>query len=519
MAALLTPSEDDDSLSSLRCRGPRAFSVGSSSRPESLRRKLVAMDLTATSTAAVNASSNITALGAAAAAAAAANHNNINNNNATSCNQDNSRVRAYSVGSRLVPANTSNKLSSNDGSSSSVNSSRHDLLKDTSTLSPTQHQSHQDSDGPQRKKSLSVPVLSPASSAAVPTSNPTGIFLRTLMTQQQQQQQQSTTKRNIDLMELHFSSDSLAGVDQTDGAASSSYTTQFGSTDSFGRASVASTTSSAGGMGSGRPSSATGQSRPSVIGPVGQKNKLDSFRRDRKGRSELDRLESVPQGRDQDYIEYGGKQQIESPDVNGPKPQSLSSLSRISGGEQDDEYVELANPITGSRRNSNARSSRSSVPRVSVTETEHSADSSSISSPLTGDYMTMDYKNSAVANSLNSVLYQLAREGTARQQQSVGSSAGYMDMNFNKSPTLVHQLQALSQSTSVSDNESYLPLNEFTPKSSRNPSRQSSQVILFVSKCGGETLDLIFFVFTVGFGGDAWFFFTFDERRITNSTF
>lgn len=490
-------------LASLRSRGPRAFSVGSSSRPETLRRKLAAMDMATTSAAAANS----VAAASSSAAASAINNYNITNSSCSSNNNQDARVRAYSVGSRLVPA-SSNKLSSNDDSSSSVNSSRHDLLKDASaTQSPIHHQSQDDS-GPQRKKSLSVPVLGPASSTAVPTSNPTGVFLRTLMTQQQQQQHQSTTKRSNDLMELHFSSDSLAGVDQTDGAASSSYTTQFGSTDSFGRASVASTTSSTGG---GRPRSATGQSgqsRPSTIsmgrlghnatigsgssgsvsGSLGQKNKLDSFRRDRKGRLELDRLESVPQGRDQDYIEYGDhrkqqppQQQIESPDVNGPKLHSSCSRMSDEQGELEDEYVELANPVgsTGSRRNSNVRSSRNSVPRVSVTETEHSASNSSISSPLAGDYMIMEYKNNVVANSLNSVLYQLAHEGSARQQQqsvSSNSSTGYMDMNFNKSPTLMHQLQALSQPASVSDNESYLPLNEFTPKSSRNPSRQSSQV-------------------------------------------
>ena len=128
-------------------------------------------------------------------------------------------------------------------------------------------------------------------------------------------QQQTAVQRENNLMEIEFSrafsglnvsSDSFLGIDQVDCAASSSYTGQFGSSDSVGRSSVANTNSSTASAG-GRPRSASNQSCPSFGSNrsiVSGKPKLDS------------------QGRDQDYIEYGDSRQhlrgVESTDVSGP---------------------------------------------------------------------------------------------------------------------------------------------------------------------------------------------------------
>ena len=90
------------------------------------------------------------------------------------------------------------------------------------------------------------------------------------------------------------------------------------------RSSVTSTNSSTADAG-GRSRSASHQSRPSFGSNrsiVGGKPKLNSFRF-REGRARLERLESDPQDRDQDYIECGESRQhlrgLESPNVSGPK--------------------------------------------------------------------------------------------------------------------------------------------------------------------------------------------------------
>ena len=79
-------------------------------------------------------------------------------------NQD-ARVRAYSVGSRVTPGNTKLSASSN-GSSSSASSSRHKLEPPANANhhSPT-HVNQQQPDESQRKKSLSVPYLGTSTSA------------------------------------------------------------------------------------------------------------------------------------------------------------------------------------------------------------------------------------------------------------------------------------------------------------------------------------------------------------------
>lgn len=455
VASFLTPSEDDDSLSSLSCRQSRAYSVGS--RPEIRGRKMTT----------VNQDQVVAAPPAPAPSAgySATAHHSVGNQDA--------RVRAYSVGSRVTPGNS--KLSaSNNGSSSSVSSSRHELepAEKASHQSPTHGQQQQQlqPEENQRKKSLSVPYLgssTPAGSAnnvAYAGSNPTGTFFRTLLSQQ------TTARRENDLMELEFralngfntSSDSL-GVDQVDCTAAS-YTGQFGSSDSVGRSSVASTNSSTTGA-SGRPRSASNQSRPSFgsnrsivgggSGGGGGKPKLDSFR-SREGRARLERLESVPQGRDQDYIEYGESRQhlrggLESPDVSRPKSVTKTDHDQDSA----DEYVELAQPA-----------SRSSVARLSVSESERASNSGVVSPG--SDYMAMDHgsnPNKVAAASLNTVLCQIARDPLTSS-----SSSSYIDMNYNSKRT-----PAGSHPGSVSDDFTYLPM-DYTPRSSRNPSRQSSQV-------------------------------------------
>ena len=150
-------------------------------------------------------------------------------------------------------------------------------------------------------------------------------------------QQQTAVQRENNLMEIEFSrafsglnvsSDSFLGIDQVDCAASSSYTGQFGSSDSVGRSSVANTNSSTAGAG-GRPRLASNQSRPSF----GSNRSIVS------GKSKLD-----SQGRDQEYIDYGDSRQhlrgVESPDVSGPKTVNKAEHDQDSA----DEYVELAHP-------------------------------------------------------------------------------------------------------------------------------------------------------------------------------
>lgn len=468
VASFLTPSEDDDSLSSLSCRQSRAYSVGS--RPEIRGRKVVnpsvnheGGQIQAVKTPSSSAGGTTAVVGGVPASGCnpvLVHHHPL----ASSTINHDARVRAYSVGSRVAPGNS--KLSaSNNGSSSSVSSSRHDLEPSTSTTthqSPTHGQ--QPTDETQRKKSLSVPYLgssTPAGSSAnisYAGSNPTGTFFRTLLSQQQ-----TAVKRENDLMEIEFarnlnglnnSCDSL-GVDQVDCAVS--FVGQFGSSDSVGRSSVASTNSSTTGTG-GRPRSASNQSRPSFGSNrsiVGGKVKLDSFR-SREGRARLERLESVPQGRDQDYIEYGqnrAQQQLrglESPDVSGPK-----SIARTDDHDSADEYVELAHPASAGSNHSN--NTRSSMARLSISESDRG---SGVISPGS-DYMTMDGTSSSSANkqvtaTLQTVVCPIARE------------PNYMDMNYNSRRTPSHP-------GSVSDDFDYLPM-DFTPRSSRNPSRQSSQV-------------------------------------------
>jgi len=231
------------------------------------------------------------------------------------------------------------------------------------------------------------------------------------------------------------------GIDTTDSGGGN-----FGSTDSVGASSIASTNS-----GGGRPRSASNNSRRPAQRSSGAVKAKESFRT-RPG-SKLERLESVPQGRDQDYIEYG--QQMLNNSLGSPSAE-LSSPRILGDHDSADEYVELAKPVS-------SRSNSRSATRLSIPDGP-AGGSSGVPSPLPGsDYLVMDYgKNSSVIASLNTVLCQIAKEpGNA-------SSSSYMDMNYNKS-------QPMSQAASVSDNESYLPM-DFTPKSSRNPSRQSSQV-------------------------------------------
>ena len=445
VAALLTPSEDDgDSVSSLRCRQSRAFSVGS--RPDIRLRKLALMDHTSPLAAAhhhhlSSASNNSSPSAAAAHQALAAD----------------SRVRAFSVGSRgpgMAAGGHLTNPSSNRNSSSSVNSSRNELEPSVCCQSPTSmmlagQQQDQDS---QRKKSLSVPVLGGAgapgglpNSAANPNSR-TGTFLRTVLAQQ------SAARRDNDLMEIEYNKDMMmglagagGGMDVVDGTPSSSYAATFGSSDSVSHASVGSASSTGGG---GRSRSAS-NSRPSLIGA--SRNSIGKTKESFRARpGKLERLESVPQGRDQDYIEVlqqSHQTSIGSPEMNSP---------RILGdNDSADEYVELARPSTGGSRS-----------RLSIPDGQQSG--SSVSSPQPGEYLAMDYGKNGGANNpttlLNSVACQIAREPP-------GMRSAYMDMSYSNRPS-----QPSSQPASVSDNEGYLPM-DYTPKSSRNPSRQSSQVI------------------------------------------
>lgn len=161
VASLLTPSEDDDELSSLRCRQSRAYSVGS--RPD-VRRKITSkMDPMATSSMA---------------------------------NSDASRVRAYSVGSRIThPAASGSSQQLSTSNDSSVSSSRNNVDGGADALQASAEEN-------QRKKSLSVPVLGGSSSPVSNSwTNPTGTFLRKLM-------DQSSGRRDNDLMEIEFNQQS-----------------------------------------------------------------------------------------------------------------------------------------------------------------------------------------------------------------------------------------------------------------------------------------------------------------------
>ena len=150
VSSFLTPSEDDDSLSSLSCRQSRAYSVGS--RPEIRGRKM----------AIVNHDQVPTAVPAAPPPSACTGYTTTVHT--ALANQD-ARVRAYSVGSRVTPGNSKLSASSN-GSSSSVSSSRHELepAANANHHCPT-HGNQQQPDESQRKKSLSVPYLGTSTSA------------------------------------------------------------------------------------------------------------------------------------------------------------------------------------------------------------------------------------------------------------------------------------------------------------------------------------------------------------------
>ena len=258
VASLLTPSEDDDELSSLRCRQSRAYSVGSRPELAASRRKIAAkMEAAGSSLAPGHISGSSTSAGLDVAA----------------------RVRAYSVGSRVTAPSPANGQLSAD---SSLNSSRHEVGA-ASASAGVQAPSGPSADEAQRKKSMSVPTLG-SSPVSVSWSNPTGTFLRNLL----------GTRRENDLMEMEFaagaapesgpkghytSNDSLiggssvAGMDQIDGHRSTdlSYLAAFGSSDSVGRASVSSTNS---GGGRPRPSS---RSSSVLSGRTGQLTNLIKF--------------------------------------------------------------------------------------------------------------------------------------------------------------------------------------------------------------------------------------------------
>ena len=170
--------------------------------------------------------------------------------------------------------------------------------------------------------------------------------------------------------------------------------------------------------------------------------------------------------------------QRQNPSTTISRPSSSSSKNAASRKGEDndsaDEYVELARPSSALAHTASRKStSRSSVPRVSVTESEGQQ------SPLS-DYMAMDFSKSTPPSSapipaaLQAVACQIVRE--AQALPSNGNSV-YMDMTYpagKQTPS--------SQPASVSDGESYLPMDFTptpTPKSSRNPSRQSSQVGIF----------------------------------------
>jgi hypothetical protein len=131
---------------------------------------------------------------------------------------------------------------------------------------------------------------------------------------------------------------------------------------------------------------------------------------------------------------------VESPDVSGPKIVNKAEHDQDSA----DEYVELAHP-----------NSRLSNARLSVSESEQVG---RVVSPGS-DYMSMDGSKNKMVASMSTVLCQLGQD----------PSASYIDMNYNSKRTP-------SYPGSVSDDFTYLPM-DYTPRSSRNPSRQSSQVI------------------------------------------
>ena len=162
-------------------------------------------------------------------------------------------------------------------------------------------------------------------------------------------------------------------MDQVDGKeADLSKTTQFGSSDSVSRGSLTSTNSGSGRLRAGSRSSS------------GFRPKSDSLRA-RGGGGGVDsgeRLESVPQGKDQDYIEYGesklkkrnSQEEKEKEKASGAdghavagewlggiqrstRSHTFSSLAKsgsdqhVNDADSADEYVELASPSSASSNN------------------------------------------------------------------------------------------------------------------------------------------------------------------------
>ena len=150
VSSFITQSEDDDSLSPLSFRQSRAYSV--CSRPEIRGRKM----------ATVNNDQVPIAVPAAPPPSACTGYTTTVHT--TLANQD-ARVRAYSVGSRVTPGNSKLSASSNE-SSSSVSSSRHELEPAANANHPCPTRGHQQQpDEIQRKKSLSVPYLGTSTQA------------------------------------------------------------------------------------------------------------------------------------------------------------------------------------------------------------------------------------------------------------------------------------------------------------------------------------------------------------------
>ena len=462
VVAMLTTPEDEDELPSLRCRQSRAYSVGS--RPD-LRRRFVKVEAATTSAAAI-------------AVATAAQYS-----------ADASRVRAFSVGSRMVMcgAPASKVLLE----SCLVNIDGSDGCQERRPLATDSQQVESQSDAVQRKKSLSVPTLG-TSPVSVSWSQTTATFLRNLLGH----------GRENDLMEMEFSreapkvtgnsyvsAESLAicsagGLEQMD-VSDGAYLASYGSSESVSRASNSSNNS-----GSGRPRSRSSSTACSAAplnhrsvaaagvstsnAPTVTKPKLDSVRsRERKSRGELERLESVPQGRYQDYIECSDGRRNSGYKVaadnlarcgSADGCRSLHNHNNKTGpGRQEedsaDEYVELAKPPS-SGSSSRKSSMRGSVPKVSITDSEHAP-----AAGVNNDYMLMDYGKNSALPAPSAVQRKLVCDQASADQ--------YLIMNFASNSSK----SALSQPASVSDSESYLPMDFTpTPKLSRNSSRQSSQV-------------------------------------------
>ena len=480
VASLLAPSpslEDDDELSSLRTRQSRAYSVGS--RPD-LRTNKLATKIAANGDSTAAATTTATATKTTATATADA------------------RVRAYSVGSRAVNVNGSpnNQLSSE----CSLNSSRADL----ESSSPNGNQTATvHGVEPARKKSLSVPTMLGSSPVSASWTNPTGTFLRTLgmgalgNQHQHHHNHQSSVDSSLD------QPDTGSRGDKDD---RSSCLSAYGSSESVGRASVSSSNSALGTTGARvRPVS---RSSSTAAGRVASKT------RDRKGRPELERLESVPQGRDQDYIEFGenkAKQQQQqqqllsadigdvTDDLSPSRPGSSLSLIARRGlknsnnnnnmnddDDSTDEYVQLVAPRSSHGATScDSPPRRCSIPQLSVDESQLSPRSPPVEAE---DYMAMDFSKpnamaaaaaaAAVVVSLRSEPCPIVGRASTASNVCIGSSSTYMEMSgTHPSPCIA---ASSSQPASVSDGESYLPMDftpTTTPRSSCYPSRQSSQVL------------------------------------------